>query len=44
MEDHKVVSIDIEYHSNNCVDGGSTLLSKTGPDRSVVIKLNEKEK
>ena len=40
MEDQKFVSIDLEYHNNDCVDGGSTLLSKTVPDRSVVITPN----
>ena len=37
MEDQIFFSIDLEYHNNDCVDGSSTLLIKTVPDRSVVI-------
>ena len=43
MYDHTVPSIELEYHTNDEVDHGSTLSSHTESNRSVVITPNPKE-
>ena len=42
MDDHPVLSTQIDSHTNDGVDDGSTLSSKIASNRSVVNKPNQK--
>ena len=42
MDNHPVLSIEIESHTNNIFDDSSTLSSRTESNRTVVITPNPK--